>query len=62
MKSIYNIYILIAIFVFLILFSSKAVNAQEYYEVKVGNGDGILSILRKYQLLDFSCNLDKFLK
>ncbi|MBK7094481.1 MAG: N-acetylmuramoyl-L-alanine amidase [Saprospiraceae bacterium] len=62
MKSIYNIYILIAIFVFLILFSSKAVNAQEYYEVKVGNGDGILSILRKYQLLDFSCNLDKFLE
>lgn len=62
MDSIYNTYIRIVIFAFLILISSKSVDAQDYYEVKAGNGDGILSILRKYQLLDFSCNLDKFLE
>ena len=62
MKSIYNILTITAICVLLIIFGASNASAQEYFEVKVENGDGILSILRKYELLDWSCNMDKFLE
>lgn len=44
------------------LFNINSSHAQDYYEIKVKSGDGILSLLRKYKLLDYSCNYNKFLE
>ncbi|MFT5990663.1 MAG: N-acetylmuramoyl-L-alanine amidase, partial [Neolewinella sp.] len=32
----------------------------EYLRVTAQKGDGIYAILRRYQLLDYSCNLNEF--
>lgn len=40
--------------------SLNASNASKYLEVYAQEGDGIFALLRRYQLIDYSCNLDKF--
>lgn len=62
MNSIYNILIICVIFILFNVLHINSLCAQDYYEVKAGNGDGILSVLRKYDLLDYSCNYNKFLE
>ena len=62
MKSITKILSLNVMFILINVFISSNTSAQEYFEVKVSNGDGVLSILRKYDLLDYSCNYNKFLE
>ena len=34
--------------------------SDKYYEVKAEKGDGIYSLLRKYELDDYSCNFERF--
>ncbi len=31
-----------------------------YYKAPAKNGDGVLSLMRRYQLADFSCNIERF--
>lgn len=48
-------------FIFAFLQTSLSYS-QDYLEVEVKNGEGIFSLLRKYNLLDNPCNLNKFLE
>ena len=62
MKSINNILFKIFIsFSFMVLSISFA-TGQSYYEVKVVKGDGIFSLLRRFNLNDNPCNYNHFLK
>lgn len=45
---------------FLIFFGAKNIKTPEYLEVTAEAGDGILSLMRKYQLSVHECNLPKF--
>lgn len=62
MKSIINILTIALMWLGLMFFNVNSSQAQDYYEIKVKSGDGILSLLRKYKLLDYSCNYYKFLE
>lgn len=44
----------------LLLTTSAASAADEYYQIKAQPGDGIYSILRRYQLDGYRCNFDQF--
>lgn len=44
----------------LLLFCSGLSLKAEYLNVTAQKGDGVYAILRKYQLLDYSCNLSEF--
>ncbi len=61
MKS--NVYILskISISFLLVLFVANSAISQDYYRVKAAKGDGIFSLLRRYNLIDDKCNLEHFL-
>jgi len=62
MKSTGNTLSKYAILFILTLFVAFNVNGQDYYEVKVNKGDGIFSLLRKYNLNENYCNHNEFLK
>jgi len=47
------------LFVLLLCFAGLPLKA-EYLNVTARRGDGIYALLRKYQLLDFGCNLNEF--
>lgn len=51
-------YAISAVFIFLISFSGIS---QDYYKVKAAKGDGIFSLLRRYNVINDKCNLDHFL-
>lgn len=40
--------------------SAASLLAPEYYQVKAANGDGIYSLLRRYELDHYSCNFKQF--
>lgn len=50
-----------ALVIFWIVVVSAADTAPYYFKVTAQNGDGIYSLLRRYQLIDHSCNLQFFL-
>jgi len=35
-------------------------SAPYYYKIKAKSGDGVYALLRKYELLDYGCNIQKF--
>ncbi len=48
------------LFITAFLTLSLSANDPAYYTVKAKNGDGVYSILRRYQLLDNADNIRKF--
>jgi N-acetylmuramoyl-L-alanine amidase len=48
------------LFLFVLLFAFSLDLPAEYLRVTAQKGDGIYAILRRYQLLDYSCNLNEF--
>lgn len=54
MKRYYSI----MVFVFWVVVAQ----AQNYHEVKALKGDGMFSLLRRYHLINASCNIDRFLE
>jgi N-acetylmuramoyl-L-alanine amidase len=44
----------------LIFLSAKKVKDPDYLEITAQAGDGILALLRRYQLAEYTCNLPKF--
>ena len=50
----------IALFLLIILHFSFTVNAETYHKAPALPGDGVYSLLRRYQLDRFSCNHSKF--
>ncbi len=51
---------LISLTIVLIISVAGLKAAPEFFKVKAEAGDGIYSLLRRYQLINFSCNFDKF--
>jgi N-acetylmuramoyl-L-alanine amidase len=43
-----------------LLVSVSLLQAEDYVRVKAGAGDGVLALLRKYELDGYSCNLEHF--
>lgn len=45
---------------FILSLSVPGLQAQEFYSVMANRGDGVISLLRRYQLEDYQCNIDQF--
>ncbi|MBK7872680.1 MAG: hypothetical protein IPJ74_19385 [Saprospiraceae bacterium] len=50
------------LFILLLSVDCIAKDAANFYKVEALPGDGIISILRRYQLEQYSCNFDQFYK
>lgn len=62
MKSINNTFIKRFSYLLFLFLTTSSVFGQEYYEVKVKKGDGIYSLLRRYNLIKETCNFNHFLE
>lgn len=51
---------LIQLTIYLLLFHFSSAQDATWHKVEIEEGDGIYSLLRRYELLDASCNLDQF--
>ncbi|MEM1326883.1 MAG: N-acetylmuramoyl-L-alanine amidase [Bacteroidota bacterium] len=60
MKQLHRRLTLIFIFLSTQLLLFGAVNQDNYLPVQAQEGDGVWKLLRRYQLLDYKCNLSKF--
>ena len=62
MRSINNTLLKTSFYLLFLVLTASSVFGQEYYEVKVKNGDGIFSLLRRYDLIKETCNYNHFLE
>jgi N-acetylmuramoyl-L-alanine amidase len=62
MRKLYQRLFFIAVFLSTQLFLFAAVDSENYHSTIAQEGEGVLALLRRHQLVDYPCNIDQFYK